>query len=228
MGLLPPAQRSLPGGWPAFPGWGFHPLELTTLPGRTEQSFRRVERKFREIRLATIKDRKTANVRNQYWTLFSLSLILNDFCNPHKLKDVFEANTQRVYPLAHAHRHGADKWTRKQRRAFANDFDNLLVVDDSANQSKSDQAPHEWLPPNKGYWCDYDKRWERVQDKYGLRLQWPGTHRIKPACWNLSLVVLENIHPCIGSLTIWHIGTKSTTKSHSRHSKLTLRYVNSF
>jgi hypothetical protein len=31
-----------------------------------------------------------------------------------------------------------------QVRAFANDVDNFLVVDDSANQSKSDQAPHEW------------------------------------------------------------------------------------
>ena len=73
-----------------------------------------------------------------------------------------------VVPLAHAHRHGAADWTRAQRRAFANDFDNLLAVDDSTNQSKSDQAPHEWLPPNKVYWCEYGKRWERVKDKYEL------------------------------------------------------------
>jgi hypothetical protein len=45
----------------------------------------------------------------------------------------------------------------------------LLVVDDSTNQAKSDQAPHEWLPPQKSYWCEYGKRWERVKDKYGLR-----------------------------------------------------------
>jgi CRISPR/Cas system Type II protein with McrA/HNH and RuvC-like nuclease domain len=73
-----------------------------------------------------------------------------------------------VVPLAHAHRHGAADWTRAQRRAFANDFDNLLVVDDAANQSKSDQAPHEWLPPNEDYWCEYGKRWQRVKDKYRL------------------------------------------------------------
>jgi hypothetical protein len=70
-----------------------------------------------------------------------------------------------VVPLAHAHRHGAAAWTRAQRRNFANDFDNLLVVDDSTNQSKSDQAPHEWLPPRKNYWCEYGKRWEHVKDK---------------------------------------------------------------
>ena len=25
------------------------------------------------------------------------------------------------------------------------------------------------LPPNKGFWCEYGKRWRRVKDKYGLR-----------------------------------------------------------
>jgi hypothetical protein len=64
---------------------------------------------------------------------------------------------------------GADKWTRVQRRAFANDIENLAVVDDAINQAKSDKAPQEWLPPLKSYWCEYGKRWERVKDKYKLR-----------------------------------------------------------
>ncbi len=80
-----------------------------------------------------------------------------------------DVDIDHVVPLAHAHRHGADTWTKAQRRAFANDFDNLLVVDDSTNQSKSDKAPHEWLPPLKSYWCEYGKLWERVKNKYGLR-----------------------------------------------------------
>ena len=70
--------------------------------------------------------------------------------------------------MAHAHRHGADKWTKAQRRTFANDFENLLVVSDSINKSKSDQAPHEWLPPLKSYWCEYGKRWEYIKNKYHL------------------------------------------------------------
>lgn len=73
-----------------------------------------------------------------------------------------------IVPLAHAHRHGADKWIRDRRRAFANDFEKLLVIDDSANHSKSDQAPHEWLPPRKDYWCEYGKRWMRIKEKYQL------------------------------------------------------------
>lgn len=77
--------------------------------------------------------------------------------------------TKFLVPLAHAHRHGADTWTKAQRRIFENDFDSLLVVDNSTNQSKSDQAPHEWLPPMQAYWREYGKLWERVKNKYGLR-----------------------------------------------------------
>jgi len=63
---------------------------------------------------------------------------------------------------------GRLQWTRDQRRTFANDFENLLVVDDAVNQSKGDQAPHEWLPPRKDYWCEYGRRWQRIKEKYQL------------------------------------------------------------
>ncbi|MCH9640066.1 MAG: HNH endonuclease, partial [Betaproteobacteria bacterium] len=74
-----------------------------------------------------------------------------------------------IIPLYHAHRHGGDSWSESLRTKFANDYENLLVVDDATNQSKSDRAPHEWLPPQENYWCEYGKRWEWVKDKYGLR-----------------------------------------------------------
>jgi hypothetical protein len=79
-----------------------------------------------------------------------------------------DVDIDHIVPLAHAHRHGADKWTRDQRRTFANDFENLVVVDDAANQSKSDQAPHEWLPQRKDYWCEYGRRWTHIKEKYRL------------------------------------------------------------
>jgi len=79
-----------------------------------------------------------------------------------------DVDVDHIVPLAHAHRHGAENWTKEQRKAFANDFENLLVVSDSINKSKSDKAPHEWLPPLKSYWCEYGKRWERIKEKYRL------------------------------------------------------------
>lgn len=79
-----------------------------------------------------------------------------------------DVDIDHIVPLAHAHRHGAENWTKEQRKTFANDFENLVAVSDSANRSKSDKAPDEWLPPLKSYWCEYGKRWERVKDKYRL------------------------------------------------------------
>lgn len=79
-----------------------------------------------------------------------------------------DVDVDHIVPLAHAHRHGADKWTRDRRRTFANDFENLVVVYDAVNQSKSDQAPHEWLPPRKDYWCEYGRRWIHIKEKYRL------------------------------------------------------------
>ena len=73
-----------------------------------------------------------------------------------------------VVPLAHAHRNGAANWTRNQKKAFANDPINLLVVDDSTNQSKSDKGPSEWMPPRQEYWCEYAEKWNAVKLKYKL------------------------------------------------------------
>lgn len=73
-----------------------------------------------------------------------------------------------LYPLYHAHGNGAANWTRDQKRAFANDPENLLAVEDNANQEKGGLAPHEWLPENEAFHCDYLKRWQYIKAKYGL------------------------------------------------------------
>ncbi|WP_295624094.1 DUF1524 domain-containing protein [uncultured Nitrosomonas sp.] len=79
-----------------------------------------------------------------------------------------DVDIDHIVLLAHAHRHGAVNWTKEQRKTFANDFENLVAVSDSVNRSKSDKAPHEWLPPLQSYWCEYGKRWKRIKDKYQL------------------------------------------------------------
>ncbi|MBL8500901.1 MAG: DUF1524 domain-containing protein [Nitrosomonas sp.] len=48
-----------------------------------------------------------------------------------------DVDIDHIVPLAHAHRHGAEKWTQDQRRSFASDFENQLVIDDSANNPKT-------------------------------------------------------------------------------------------
>jgi hypothetical protein len=73
-----------------------------------------------------------------------------------------------IIPLAHAHKSGAKNWSRSQKRSFANDPENLLAVEDNANQQKSAKAPHEWMPNNKKYHCIYLRKWQKLKDKYKL------------------------------------------------------------
>jgi Domain of unknown function (DUF1994). len=54
-----------------------------------------------------------------------------------------------MVPLNWAHTHGGWEWSKEKKEAFANDRENLLVVDDGENQTKSAQGPKLWLPPRK-------------------------------------------------------------------------------
>jgi len=81
-----------------------------------------------------------------------------------------DVDIDHIVPLAHAHKSGGHAWARAQRRTFANDPENLLVVDDSTNQAKGAKAPHQWMPPRRAYWCEYGQKWKRIKQKYGLTI----------------------------------------------------------
>lgn len=82
-----------------------------------------------------------------------------------KMSDI---DIDHIIPLEHAHRHGAVFWTMEQKQVFANDMMNVLSVEDNANQSKGSRAPHEWMPENEDFWCEYLILWEAVKLKYSL------------------------------------------------------------
>jgi hypothetical protein len=74
-----------------------------------------------------------------------------------------------IYPLAAAYRRGAGAWPLAKRIEFANDIDlNLWAVDGSANASKGDRTPGEWMPINGTIRCDYAARFLRVAIAYDL------------------------------------------------------------
>ncbi|WP_035856883.1 HNH endonuclease family protein [Cryptosporangium arvum] len=72
-----------------------------------------------------------------------------------------------IIPLARAWASGAKKWPADRRLAFANDPDNLIAVDGSSNQSKSDKGPSAWRPAQP-YQCVYAVRYVRAVSKYSL------------------------------------------------------------
>jgi len=78
-----------------------------------------------------------------------------------------------VVPLAEAHRSGANLWERGKKQAFANDLGNigfLLPVYKSANRSKGDKDPADWMPQNSDYHCEYLSLWISIKEEYSLSM----------------------------------------------------------
>lgn len=73
-----------------------------------------------------------------------------------------------VVALSDAWQKGAQGWDETTRVAFANDPLNLLAVDGTLNQQKSDGDTATWLPPNRAYRCAYVARQVAVKYAYGL------------------------------------------------------------
>lgn len=89
------------------------------------------------------------------------------FFNPNDL------DVDHLVPLAEVDRSGGDKWNKKKKMQYANDLTNpqtLIAVGKSANRSKGDKDPSDWMPPNKDYWCEYIRDWQIVKEKWGLKM----------------------------------------------------------
>ncbi|GAA1678697.1 HNH endonuclease family protein [Glycomyces endophyticus] len=83
---------------------------------------------------------------------------------------VSNATVDHVVALSEAWASGAWSWTTAERQAFANDISSpqLWIATTSANSSKSDYDPAEWMPTNSSVRCDYVKAWTHVKYLYDL------------------------------------------------------------
>lgn len=99
-----------------------------------------------------------------------------------------------VVALSDAWQKGAQYLTAETRYEIATDPLNLLAVDASANQGKSDGDAATWLPPNKAFRCQYIARQISVKYKYGLWVT-PAEHdamaRVLSACPSEPAVGIE-------------------------------------
>jgi len=84
--------------------------------------------------------------------------------------DAADLDIDHVIPLNYAHSHGGAAWSPLLKKVFANDPENLLVVQDRANQTKSDKGPAAYLPPSDAYHCEYARLWLHLSRKYELVL----------------------------------------------------------
>jgi hypothetical protein len=70
--------------------------------------------------------------------------------------------------LSDAWQKGAQQLSAEQRRQLANDPLNLMAADGPTNGAKGDKDAATWLPPNKGFRCEYVVRQTAVKAKYQL------------------------------------------------------------
>ncbi|OXM59200.1 HNH endonuclease, partial [Amycolatopsis sp. KNN50.9b] len=91
---------------------------------------------------------------------------------------------------------GAAAWSAAERQAYANDPDDprsLLAVHDSANQSKADRDPAQWMPPAANAACRYISDWVTVKTRWGLSTdaaEHAAIQRITASCNNPVISVI--------------------------------------
>lgn len=83
-------------------------------------------------------------------------------------KQISKVQIDHVVALSDAWQKGAQYMSYEKRNKIATDPLNLLAVDGSANQMKSDGDAATWLPANKSFRCQYVARQVSVKYKYGL------------------------------------------------------------
>lgn len=80
-----------------------------------------------------------------------------------------DLDVEHIVPLKWAHDHGAASWSREKKRRFAEDPENLWLVDDGRNQSKGHRGPDQWMPPYGPVRQYYLRRFMAIAEKYGLQ-----------------------------------------------------------
>jgi len=79
-----------------------------------------------------------------------------------------ELDTEHIVPMENAHYSGGASWSVEQKQSFANDLDNIVLVDRTENLIKANRGPEKYRPPRLEYHCEYAFRWRDIKRKYNL------------------------------------------------------------
>jgi len=78
-------------------------------------------------------------------------------------------------PLSEAYRSGSATWDDSTRYSFGNDLSEngmLIPVSFTANRSKGNRDPANWLPPDTTYHCQYIDRWVTLKKTWNLTMDY--------------------------------------------------------
>ena len=88
--------------------------------------------------------------------------------------DPKDLDIDHLVPLKNAYMSGASNWSKEKKNRYYNYLKNehhLIAVSRSANRSKSDKSPIEWLPENEEYQCEYIREWYKIKTDWGLTIE---------------------------------------------------------
>lgn len=89
------------------------------------------------------------------------------FTNPSDL------DIDHMIALGYAARAGGYEWDSDKKMDYANSLTyeyHLIAVSASANRSKSDRGPSEWIPEREAFHCQYGVAWTVISNQWGLSL----------------------------------------------------------
>ena len=72
---------------------------------------------------------------------------------------------------------GAAHWSKKRKRAFLNDMDNLIILDRFSARERADKGPEAWQPV-ADLQCQYANRWQQVKKHYKLKISEEEQHAL--------------------------------------------------
>ncbi len=117
---------------------------------------------------------KTQSLISVTYSADGCSVVLGKWIDPWSGKTTTSAkelDIDHLVPLANAWVSGAASWDSEKRIAFANntdDIDMLNAIPSDENRDKGDSGPDEWKPKRKSSWCRYASAWVTIKAKWGL------------------------------------------------------------
>ncbi|MFP5386167.1 MAG: HNH endonuclease family protein, partial [Bacteriovoracia bacterium] len=106
-------------------------------------------------------DRKKCVVMRGKW---------NDYYYPEVHTWASRVDIDHLVPLKNAHETGGAGWSKKKKKAFANDPENLVITNLKYNRKKGSKGIDKWLPVHQDYACKYIKDWMKIKKKYSLKI----------------------------------------------------------
>jgi len=117
---------------------------------------------------------ETSEIEPRYKEINGCSYVVKgkwkDRYGSETINSVKTISIDQLVSFQEAHYLGGEGWSRRTRRAFMADPDNLIPVSNANKKLRAGYSASKWMPEDKLFWCDYVVRRDIIFRRYGLRI----------------------------------------------------------